>query len=149
MVFQVQMVYQETVVPKVRLVTKVIVPSYPCPIWVEKEKKEPKEIKELGEKTQDRLMVKQPYIVNRLSCSRSCILVMRWSIRSFNIPLLRATPRRLNLLKFPPPGGKLCSNAPPIFFFRKRQNQRPWLSTRWPSFKIKKCRPFLFYCFYD
>ena len=51
------MVYQETVVPKVRLVTKVIVPSYPCPIWVEKERKEPKEIKELGEKTQVRLMV--------------------------------------------------------------------------------------------
>ena len=129
MVFQVQMVYQETVVPKVRLVTKVIVPSYPCPIWVEKEKKEPKEIKELGEKTQDRLMVKQPYIVNRLSCSRSCILVMRWSIRSFNIPLLRATPRRLNLLKFPPPGGKLCSNAPPIFFFfvKGKINDRDFL----------------------
>ena len=51
MVFQVQMVYQETVVPKVRLVTKVIDPSYPCPIWVKKARKEPKEIKELVEKT--------------------------------------------------------------------------------------------------
>ena len=56
MVFQVQMVYQETVVPKVRLVTKVIVPSYPCPIWVEKARKEPKEIKELVEKTYVRVI---------------------------------------------------------------------------------------------
>ena len=56
MVFQVQMVYQETVVPKVRLVTKVIVPSYPCPIWVEKERKGPKEIKELREKAQVRVI---------------------------------------------------------------------------------------------
>ena len=50
------MVYQETVVPKVRLVTKVIVPSYPCPIWVEKERREPKEIKELREKAQVRVI---------------------------------------------------------------------------------------------